>query len=167
MRLFFSLICVLLINTPSYALDQPSGRVILTISNALDDANAEHGIEFDLDMLNALPQRSVTTHNPWTKGSHTYRGFSAKDLLATIESKATLLKVIALNQYMTEIPISDFTERGAIFATHLDGHPMSVRKLGPIMVIYPFDDQPELKSETYYGRSIWQIHRIETYFIAE
>jgi hypothetical protein len=68
---------------------------------------------------------------------------------------------------MTEIPLSDFVVNGAIFATHQDGKPMSVRKLGPIMVIYPFDQREDLKSEVFYGRSIWQVDRIESIVLTE
>jgi hypothetical protein len=152
-------LCVMSI--ASYAADKPKGRVLLTVSGAIDTANLQQESTFDLAMLNSLPQYTITTHNPWTKGIHTYQGFSAADLLKQLGSTATFLQVTALNEYMTEIPLSDFTENGAILATHLDGKPMSVRNLGPIMMIYPFDEHEELKSEMFYGRSIWQIDRIK------
>ena len=145
----------------SHAADLPKGRVLLTVSGAIETAGLQQESTFDLAMLNSLPQYTVTTHNPWTKGVHTYQGFSAADLLKQLGSTATLLQITALNEYMTEIPLSDFTEHGAILATYLDGKPMSVRNLGPIMMIYPFDEHEELKSEMFYGRSIWQIDRIK------
>ncbi|MCB5161716.1 molybdopterin-dependent oxidoreductase [Marinomonas algarum] len=150
----------------SYANDTPEGSVILTMDKTLKDS-ASQAMAFDLAMLERLPQYEVTTHNPWTQGRHTYRGVSAVDLLAVANSQANLLKVTALNRYMTEIPIRDFIESQAILATHIDGHPMSVRNLGPIMVIYPFDERPELKSETFYGRSIWQISHITPMIVKE
>lgn len=148
----------------TYAQDTPKGRVILTVTE--DQKNATD-YPFDMAMLQGLPHYSVTTHNPWTKGKHTYRGFSAADLVAHLGLSGNWLQVTALNHYMTEIPLSDFIENGAIFATHLDGKPMKVRNLGPIMVIYPFDDRPELKSERFYGRSIWQIKRIKLMQLTE
>jgi hypothetical protein len=154
-------------STSSYALEKPKDRVMLTVSGAIKTTNVEQYATFDMAMLQALPQYVITTHNPWTKGIHTYQGFSAIDLLKRLESQGTLLKVTALNEYMTEIPLRDFIENGAIFATHQDGKPMSVRNLGPIMMIYPFDEREELKSEVFYGRSIWQVDRIKLIALAE
>lgn len=150
-----------------HATETPKGRVILTVSESINTKPSEREVTFDMDMLNRLPQHVVTTSNPWTKGVHTYQGFSAVDLLAYMQSKGTVLKVTALNLYMTEIPLEDFIVHGAIFATHVDGQPISVRNLGPIMTIYPFDEREALKSELFYGRSIWQISHIESIVLTE
>lgn len=151
----------------SYALDKPKGRVILTVSGAIDVSNSDQGAEFDLAMLQALPQYSVTTQNPWIQGTHTYTGFSAMDLLNRLNNKGTILQTIALNKYMTEIPIEDFAENKVILATHIDGKPMNIRQLGPIMVIYPFDSNENFKSEIFYSRSIWQVRHIKSIILAE
>lgn len=151
----------------SYALEKPKNRVVLTVSGAIKTTNSEQYVTFDSAMLQALPQYVITTHNPWTKGTHTYHGFSAVDLLERLGSQSTLLQVTALNKYISEIPLGDFIENGAIFATHQDGKLMSVRDLGPIMVIYPFDEHEELKSEVFYGRSIWQVAHIKPIVLAE
>ena len=37
---------------------------------------------------------------------------------------------------------------------------MPVRDKGPLFIIYPFDANPELKSQTYYSRSVWQVAKI-------
>lgn len=37
---------------------------------------------------------------------------------------------------------------------------MSVRDKGPLFLIYPFDDNPDLFDEVYFGRSVWQIAQI-------
>jgi hypothetical protein len=36
-----------------------------------------------------------------------------------------------------------------------------VREKGPLVIIYPFDDQPELRSALRYSRAIWQLRSIE------
>ena len=38
---------------------------------------------------------------------------------------------------------------------------MPVRDKGPFFVIYPYDSKPELKSQVYYARSVWQVKRLE------
>ncbi|BDX04424.1 oxidoreductase [Marinomonas pontica] len=166
MRLLFSFLLLILANNTVAAdmADTPTGRVILTVSGAI---NTKLNATFDLAMLDALPQYTITTHTPWTQGLHTYRGFSAVDLLDHLGSTGTLLQITALNQYMTEVPLSDFLDNGAIFATRQDGREISVRNLGPIMVIYPFDEREELKSERIYGRSIWQVSHIKSIVLTE
>nr|WP_272070134.1 hypothetical protein [Marinomonas sp.] len=150
-----------------YALETPTSRTILTVTGAIKNTNSESGAIFDATMLNALPRHSVSTHNLWTDGLHTYEGFSALDLLNMLGNQGNVLQITALNDYMTEIPIADFAEQGAIFATHQNGKPMSVRNLGPIMVIYPFDTNETVRSDIYYSRSIWQIKHIKSIVVAE
>ncbi|MEO9654194.1 molybdopterin-dependent oxidoreductase [Marinomonas sp.] len=166
MRLAFCFF-IFLCSGKAFSLEQPSGQVILSVSGDIKTYNANNRADFDLAMLNTLPQVSVTTHNPWTDGEHTYTGFSVMDLLKQLKNSGSHLKFTALNQYQAEIPLSDFTEHGAIMATHRDGLPMSIRNLGPIMVIYPFDQNSDLKIEQYYGRSIWQIKEMRSFSITE
>lgn len=37
---------------------------------------------------------------------------------------------------------------------------MAVREKGPIWVIYPMNDHPELRSDTYNDRLVWQLKEI-------
>lgn len=38
---------------------------------------------------------------------------------------------------------------------------MPVRDKGPLFIVYPYDSNPEIKSQTYYTRSVWQVARLE------
>ncbi len=38
---------------------------------------------------------------------------------------------------------------------------MSVREKGPLVIIYPFDDKPELRDAVHYSRAIWQLRSLE------
>ncbi|MBJ7554802.1 hypothetical protein [Marinomonas spartinae] len=143
------------------ALESPKGPVVLSLSGILEKTNGDQQANFDMAMLEKLPQKSFTTSAPWTNKKDTYTGFSATDLLKQVDSKGTLLRITALNQYIIDIPVSDFAKHGAIFAIEKNGHPISIRDLGPILVIYPFDDHPNLQNEVYYWRSIWQARYIE------
>jgi hypothetical protein len=68
--------------------------------------------------------------------------------------------VLALNNYRTEVPLSDFTAYSVILATKKDGAYMPVSDKGPFFIVYPFDSFQELKSELYYSRSAWQVRSI-------
>ena len=144
------------------ALDAPSGKVILTLTGLISEGNqGKTKAEFDMAMLEALAQGETKTKTPWYDGEKTFTGPTAKALVEAVGGKGTTMTVLALNDYATEIPLADFTDLPVILATKLDGEAMSVRDKGPIFVIYPFDQQPELNNETYYGRSAWQVKSIE------
>ena len=145
------------------AIDAPTGRVVLTVSGAIDHTNVPERplAQFDLAMLKQLPAHEITTHNPWEEGEHHYVGFNPKDLLALLKSRGDLIRLTAFNQYITEIPMSDFEDWDTIIAYEMDGEPIPVRNKGPLMVIYNFDQHPELRNEAYYGRSIWQIQSLK------
>ena len=42
----------------------------------------------------------------------------------------------------------------------MNGKAMDVRNKGPIWIIYPIDEFPELKTEEISGRSIWQLDKL-------
>jgi hypothetical protein len=141
----------------------PTGDVILEVTGMIDHTNGDGTADFDMAMLNALANHTTQTHTPWYDGARSFGGPLGSALLDAVGAHGTTLKVTALNDYVSEIPVSDFTDYQVILATTLDGEPMSVRDKGPIFVIYPFDEQPTLNNETYYGRSAWQVKSIEVH----
>ncbi len=147
--------------TAAVALDAPKGPVILTVTGAIANTNGPAGAEFDMDMLNALAQRTTKTRTPWTEGATEFAGPLASALLDAIGAKGDKLKVIALNDYSAEVPVADLRDHPVILATTMYGKPMSVRDKGPLFLIYPFDEEPDLFSEVYFNRSVWQINRID------
>ena len=74
---------------------------------------------------------------------------------------AALADFYGCHDYAVEIPVSDSVEDGPILAYELNGAPMSVRDKGPLWLVYPYDQNPEYRSEVIYSRSIWQLDRIE------
>jgi hypothetical protein len=163
--LLAGLVAGLLLATPSLAdvLQSPSGSVVLQVTGAISNTNDERSADFDMAMLDQLPGRVTTTKSPWYDGAQTFGGPLGWALLNAVGAKGTMLRVTALNDYVTDIPVADFKDYPVILATSLDGRPMSVRDKGPIFIIYPFDEAPALNNETYYGRSAWQVKSIEVY----
>ncbi len=138
-------------------LPTPQGRVILTVDGAISNTNAGVRAQFDRAMLESLPQSTIRTVTPWTEGVTDFTGPRGSDLLQAIGARGTTVLATAINDYQVEIPFSDFTQIAMILATRRDGQPMRVRDKGPIWVIYPWSDRPELKTEIYHSRSIWQL----------
>jgi hypothetical protein len=147
--------------TQAAALDAPAGPVVLTVSGAVSIANRDGRAEFDMAMLERLPQRSIRTETPWYSGARTFNGPLLRDVLAAAGGKGSSLRVVALNDYRVEIPPDDPQRFDVILARQLDGKPMSVREKGPLFVMYPFDAQPQLRNSVYFSRCVWQLRAIE------
>jgi hypothetical protein len=145
----------------AHALDAPKGPVVLTVTGAVTVTNGPNGAEFDLEMLEALERKATTTKTPWTEGETTFEGPLGRALLDAVGATGATLTVTALNDYAAEVPAADFRQHDVILATRMNGELMSVRDKGPLFVIYPFDQEPDLYTEVYFNRSVWQIAKIE------
>jgi hypothetical protein len=66
----------------------------------------------------------------------------------------------ALNDYLADIPISDFTDYEVILAIKANGAYLPIRDKGPIFVVYPLDSDPALLNNTIYSRCVWQLSRL-------
>ena len=138
----------------------PTGKPILTISGDITETNSKEGAQFDRGMLESLGMVTVETTTPWYKGPMKFEGVPLDKLMADVGAKGAHVVAYALNDYSTDIPMEDFTKHHAILALKRNGEYMPVRDKGPLFVIYPYDSDPELKSQTYYSRSAWQVARL-------
>ncbi len=142
-------------------LSDPTGEVILTVSGLIENTNGDGVAEFDLAMLSELASRDTVTETPWHDGTPTFSGPLGTALLEAVGATGGTLRITALNDYAVDVPVEDLTSYPVIFATHMNGEPMAVRQKGPLFLIYPFSEYPELLNEVQFGRSAWQIARIE------
>ena len=142
-------------------LPAPTGKVILTVRGKISICNAGNSAQFDLAMLDALPQGRFDGETPWTKGRNVFTGPTGAAVLDAVGATGTRLRVNALNDYDADIPAADFRRYAVILATRHDGSIMSIRDKGPIWVMYPMDKDPALRAETIYTRSVWQVASID------
>lgn len=141
-------------------LPAPAGRGILRIGGRISVTNEPETAVFDRPMLEDLGVVSITTATPWYDGPQTFEGPLMTRLLERVGAQGETITAVALNDYSTEIPISDFGRFGTILALKRGGEYMPVRDKGPLFIVYPYDSNPELKSPRYYGRSAWQVARL-------
>ena len=143
------------------ALDAPKERPVLTISGKIAATNAGNTAIFDMKMIEALPQHSFTTSTPWFDKPVKFTGPLLSDVMAAVKASGTVLGALAINDYRIEIPLSDTIRHEVIMARLINDQPIRVRDKGPLFIIYPFDRSIELRSSTYYERSIWQLKALE------
>jgi hypothetical protein len=142
-------------------LGKPSGEPILEIVGAIESTNVSGAAVFDRTMLEELGLETIVTTTPWHQGQVRFEGVSLQKLMAAVGAHGKTVKAIALNDYVTTIPIEDLADHQPILALKRDGRYMPVRDKGPLFVIYPYDSKAELKSQMYYARSAWQVRRLE------
>ena len=145
----------------AFALERPAGKVILTVTGALNARNDADGAAFDLALFERLPQHSFSTRAPWYPKPRKFNGVLFSEFLKALDSQATAVRAVALNDYRVDIPTDDLIRHGALIASHLDDQPIAVRDKGPLLIIYPFDARPELRTAVHYSRAIWQLRGLE------
>lgn len=149
--------------------DKPEGEVLLTITGNIEKTNAEFVLDgktvpaatFDMAMLEALPTEVIKTTNPWTEGKTEFKGVRFSDLLDSIGADSSHVLLHALDDYTVEVKNGMFSDYPIVIAYEQDGHYMSVRNLGPLWLMYPFDDYPELDTSQNRGHCVWQLIHIE------
>jgi hypothetical protein len=142
-------------------LPEPRGNVMLTVCGDISRTNGEGVARFDRAMLKALPSRTIATHTPWHQGVGRFEGPLGAALFEAVGARGDQARVIALNGFEADVPVSDFSRYGVILAMRHDGEAMPIRRFGPLFVLYPFDARPELLNEEIRFRSVWQVARIE------
>lgn len=142
------------------ALPKPVGPVLLRISGSISQTNAPGAAEFDAAMLNALAGSQILTRTPWHPAPARFSGPALKTLLAAVGSSGKTLRLTALDRYEVGIPVEDVERFNPLLALRMDDKELTIRSRGPVLLMYPFDSYPQIDTDLYYGRSVWQLLRI-------
>lgn len=149
---------------PASATDPPPtpvGRVILNVTGQIGRTNDGEAMVFDRAMFDALPQTTIVTPTAWTEGMQTFSGVTLADLLDAVDADGSVLRVTALNDYAADIPVDEVRSYPILLASRIDGRTMPVREKGPLWVIYPIADYPELEGGESDAKMVWQVETIE------
>lgn len=135
---------------PLLTITEPGGKVI-----TLDEA-----------ALAELPWHQIVTGTRWTEGVQTFRGPLLKDVLTSgglerADLIGRTLMMTALNDFGISVPASDAWEYDPVLAREMNGVPMRVRDKGPLWLVYPRDQRPEIQNAVMDERWIWQLSEIE------
>lgn len=162
MRLIVMLLSFM-VSTQIWAGDlaKPTGKAILTLSGNIENTNRDGKAVLDIASLEKLGVVSFQTTSPWYNGRTTFTGIPLQKLMDYVGAKGSVVKVTALNDYTTIIPLSDFKKYNVILALKINGEYMPIRDKGPLFVVYPYDSIPELNNQVYYSRSAWQVSRMD------
>lgn len=161
-RALFGLALIVSFAIPARAgsLPAPQGHVVLVVSGAIANTNADGKARFDMAALDVMATSKLDTSTPWTKGVQHFEGFPLADLLTAVGASGSSLKAIALNDYSATLPIADSVAAGAFVAVRANGQPMSVRERGPLWIVFPYDSDSRLTTDAYLNRSVWQLKEL-------
>lgn len=132
-------------------------EIVLTVDGLVSGSQAH---DFSIADLEELGLEKVVTETPWHNGVHTFEGVLVRDLMQAVGARGEVAIVTALNNYVAEVPLAEFSPYPVILAFKLDGAYMRVEDKGPLFIIYPFSDYPELQTELNYTHSVWQVRSI-------
>lgn len=141
-------------------LPPPEDDVLLRVTGDIAHPNVGDELHLDRKMLMSLPQGVIETSTPWTEGVGRFEGPLLRALLEAAGTQGEHVRIQALNEYESEVPVADFHAYDVILALERDGEPIAVRDLGPMFVLYPFDEHPDLLNETIRHRSVWHVGSI-------
>ncbi len=130
-------------------------QTILTVTTS------EKSATYTLEDLLSMPQTTVVTKNDYVDDATAFQGPSLRSILTEMDlDRNANLKMVALNDFVSEVPAKDAFTYDVILAVLRDGEVMSVRDKGPIWVIYPMDEHPELQDDVFNSRLVWQLKSI-------
>ncbi|MGI4940410.1 MAG: molybdopterin-dependent oxidoreductase [Janthinobacterium lividum] len=135
-------------------------RPLLTVTGKIKTPDGTASLRFDRAGLEALGTASFITQTPWYPGPVTFEGVPMVRLMAAVGASGDTIVATALNDYVTEIPIADFSAYDVLLALKRDGEYMTPRDKGPLFIVYPFDSDPALHHQRFYSRSAWQLARL-------
>ncbi len=156
-------IAILLVGSAALAgtLPAPQERSILEVTGKITNTNAGNRAQFDLPMLEKLGISRLKTATAWTEGKPVFEGVLVRDLFNQVGASGEKVTVVALNDYKVDIPMSDFKNFPVILAYRMDGQALRVKDKGPLWIIYPADDFPELNNKQTQNKWVWQVKEIQ------
>lgn len=139
----------------------PDGKIILEVHGALANTNSDSAAVFDMAMLKALPAVQLETSTAVTDGVRRFDGFLMRDLLALVGANGATVTATALNDYVMEFAGDEFHEFDVLVAYAMDGAPLLASDKGPLWIVYPRDQHPQLQDIRYDYRWVWQLTRLD------
>jgi hypothetical protein len=106
----------------------------------------------------------LETETPWTDQSTRYEGIPFRTLIppeTPLDGKE--VRLLARNGYLIEVPLSTILKGDGFLAFKADGKWMRLRDKGPVWLIFPFSQHPELNDGEYRRIAVWMLEEIDVF----
>ncbi|UTH73071.1 hypothetical protein [Chromobacterium sp. IIBBL 290-4] len=140
-----------------------SDPVVLTISGKIARfTDAKRGIyqfrDSDLAGMRQIPIRTATSWTPVV----TFSGPLVRDILARVEARGKTVRILAINYYRYDIPVTELVRRNVVLARRIDNKPFDVSHYGPLWLMYPLPFMAEDdKGPPLDAKLVWQVDAME------
>jgi len=162
----WTLVLSLGLSSAALAVDNPEcpAGSFLTVSGKIKrfTDSASQSFRFSEAELLKLPSKKLKTSVDWSPVAE-WAGPTIDDVLkvAGIDSSATKLRAVAHDSFAANIPLTDLATYGPLIAHTKDGKRLTDPKHGPLFVVYPRDQQPELQTAAAGVKFVWALCKIE------
>jgi hypothetical protein len=155
--LLFSMLQTSQLIAQSIPLGDREKVLTIRVYNSAGEPGNLREITLSIKDLEKFPLVSVRTETQWTDGVLHFRGPLMRDLLNDVGAAGDLIQVNGLDGRSVVIPREDIEKYDVIIACQVDGNYFSVRERGPLWIIYPWSNNPEIQSAAYYDRGIYHL----------
>ncbi len=147
---------------PGSVVPAPTSDVVLTVDGKISQTNSGDSLQFDMPTLESIGVVQYKVDDPFVKKNILYSGVLLSQVLkvAGADPNATTLTLTALDDYSTDMKISDANQWPVLVATQADGSYMPIDKNGPLISVWPFNDFPEIDHVTYDALWVWSLSKI-------
>lgn len=144
--------------TPSVTRAQAPGELVVVW--ALADGSELERRTLSLDEVETIEPTGIVTSTPWNERAVRFDGALFAALAESGPGRAVEARLVALNDYSITVPAQDWQSWPIVLASRSDGTRMRVRDKGPLWLVYPLDENPELRRQMYIARKIWQVRAV-------
>ena len=142
-------------------LPHPDSTPLLIVRGALSLKNVNGEAHLDRGLLESFGISRMRTWAPWSEAVQEFEGVLLYSLAQGLGASGEVIRTRALNEYEVQIPIEDMERYDILVAWSRNGVALTRRDKGPLWLIYPWSNHPELDNAKTRQRSIWQLYEIE------
>ena len=155
----------------------PRGPVVLTVTGAVSNVNRgpmtlfddaffkisdvtfDHGVAFDLAMLENLGMQRVTVKHADWPSEITLEGPRLSEILDAAGATGSQVTVEALDGYQADLTMREIRDQAIILAVKRDARYLGIGGRGPGWLIFPGDAAANQNFDE--TRWVWSVYRID------
>jgi hypothetical protein len=142
-------------------LPPPTGPVVLKISGNISRENSDGIVKLDWATLESIGVTTLRTTTVWTVGEVEFEGVLARDVMEAVGARGSEVVATALNDYAVTLPLEELYQYPVLLAFKMNGEYLQVRDKGPLWIVYPRDQFPELRNSMTDKKWVWQLSELE------
>lgn len=135
---------------------------LLSITGLVNPNRPDGSFSFNEEDFLKLGTVKLVTTTAWTSRSEFVGpGLSSVLRAANVSPKAKEMRFYAIDAYEITIPITDVAKYKPVMAHTQNGVRLTIPTRGPVFLVYPRDQHPELLNIKGQAQFVWMVCKIE------